>query len=379
MDQGAWMEVEEPEGLARVRATAARCGSLHESLRACFDGADASDQLELYGRTALARQLVVATPVEDDVSDPLDLTDRELCHGYGAEVDAAVRSSATVEDSADASFAGQCESDLNVSGFEEVPLRWKGCCASLFTERPFSYQSAEDMDPLAASLPVVVMRMVRSDLASSGVMFTQDPDSGHRGVIHISFSYGLGEPVVQGSVSADQSAIWKEALRRGDSAIVHRHLGAKDQAMAHSTQGGTRTERNDTSSGRRRQRSLSQGRIRELGRMAGAIEEHYGQPLDIEWAKNGRSQDLFIVQARPETVHSEAPPPRSSGTPFRRGWRPGWPSAPRSSSTVRPWGPASAPAASGAPRTTGRSSCANAPSVSGSPRVSDSRTSSSPR
>ncbi len=304
----AWLEAEEPEGMAKVRAAAVRGASLDDALRACFDGADASDQLDMYGRTALACTLVVATPVPADVTESLELGYRQLCEEYGAEVDVAVRSSATVEDSADASFAGQCESYLNVNGFDEVLLRWKECCASLFTERAVSYQLAKGMDPLAASLAVVVMKMVRSDLATSGVMFTLDPDSGHPGVIHVSSSYGLGELVVQGSVSPDQFTIWKEGLRRGYSAIVHRHLGAKDQAMVYSTQGGTRTESNDTSSARRRQWSLSREEISELGRMALAIEEHYGQPMDIEWAKDGRSQDLFIVQARPETVHSKARP-----------------------------------------------------------------------
>ena len=308
VERDAWLEVQEQEGVTHVRAAALRCASLDDALRACFEGANVEDQLEMYGRTALARDLIVRTPVPSDVAAALLGAYDTLCDEYGAEVDVAVRSSATVEDSADASFAGQCESFLNVHGHDEVVARWKECCASLFTERAVSYQLAKGMDPLDASLAVVVMKMVRSDLATSGVMFTLDPDSGHRGVVHISSSYGLGELVVQGSVSPDQFTIWKEGLERGYSAIVHRHLGAKDQAMVYSTQGGTSTESNDTSSARRRQWSLTKEEIRELASMALSIEAHYGRPMDIEWAKDGRSQDLFIVQARPETVHSKARP-----------------------------------------------------------------------
>ncbi len=218
----------------------------------------------------------------------------------------AVRSSATVEDSDVASFAGQCESYLNVHGIDDVLARWKQCCASLFTERAVSYQLQKGLDPLASALAVVVMKMVRSDLATSGVMFTLDPDSGHRGVIHVSSSYGLGELVVQGSVSPDHFTVWKEGLRRGYGAIVHRHIGAKDVQMVYAMQGGTATESINTSAARRRQWSLTREEIMELAKMALEIEAHYGQPMDIEWAKDGRSQDLFIVQARPETVHAQA-------------------------------------------------------------------------
>ena len=301
-----WLDVPEAEGLPRLRMEALRCTTLGEALTACFEGANADDHLEMHARTKLAREIVVATEVPKEVEDALHSGYAELCREYGAEVDVAVRSSATVEDSAEASFAGQCESYLNVHGNEAVVLQWKHCCASLFTERAVSYQVAKGLDPLEASLAVVVMKMVRSDLATSGVMFTLDPDSGHRGVIHISSSYGLGELVVQGSVSPDHFTVWKEGLERGYSAIVHRHLGAKDIHMVYASQGGTSTESLDTSSARRRQWSLTREEISALARMAVIIEEHYGQPMDIEWAKDGRSQDLFVVQARPETVHARA-------------------------------------------------------------------------
>ncbi len=306
----AWAGVTCAEGLEGVRGAAVRAGSLAKALRAAAEGANTDDHLEMHGRAALARALIVAAPVPAPVADALRRSYAELCEEYGPNVDVAVRSSATVEDSEVASFAGQCESYLNVHGEEQVVERWKHCCASLFTERAVSYQLSRGIDPLRSSVAVVVMKMVRSDLATSGVMFTLDPDSGHCGVIHISSSYGLGELVVQGSVSPDHFTVWKEGLRRGYSAIVGRHLGAKDIAMVYGGQGGTGTESIDVSHARRRAWSLTREEITELARMALAIEEHYGQPMDIEWAKDGRSQDIFIVQARPETVHATAEPAR---------------------------------------------------------------------
>ena len=301
----AWHGIDMPEGTAHLRAPLLRSKDLGAALEVCFGGADHTDQLEMHARTALARALVVAAVVPRDVEAAIVAGYARLCEEYGAEVDVAVRSSATVEDSADASFAGQCESYLNVHGAASVVQHWKRCCASLFTERAVSYQLGKSMNPLAASLAVVVMKMVRSDLATSGVMFTLDPDSGHQGVIHISSSYGLGELVVQGTVSPDHFTIWKEGLRRGKEAIVHRHLGAKDVAMVYGSQGGTLTESVDVTSARRRAWSLDREEVIELARAALAIEEHYGMPMDIEWAKDGRSRQLFVVQARPETVHSK--------------------------------------------------------------------------
>lgn len=301
----AWHGVEVPEGAEHLRSPVARTGSLGDALAACFEGADPSDQLEMHARTSYARELVCAAPVPADVERELIGGYSRLCDEYGTDVDVAVRSSATVEDSADASFAGQCESYLNVHGSDSVVEHWKRCCASLFTERAVSYQIAKDMDPLDAALAVVVMKMVRSDLATSGVMFTCDPDSGHQGVVHISSSYGLGELVVQGTVSPDHFTIWKEGLRRGKEAIAHRHLGAKDLKMVYGSQGGTLTESVDVSSARRRAWSLEREEVIELAKMALAIEDHYGRPMDIEWAKDGRSRQLFVVQARPETVHSK--------------------------------------------------------------------------
>ena len=305
VEAGTWDTIEGDDHIVAVQRAARRASTLRAALAALFDKAQTDDHLEMHARTALARSFVAAAPVPDEVRDAIERGYRELCLEYGPDVDVAVRSSATREDSTMASFAGQYESFLNITGFQALLTAWKGCAASAFTERAVGYQLSKDMDPLSGSLAVVVMKMVRSDLASSGVMFTIDPDSGNPNIIHISSTYGLGELVVQGSVSPDSVLLWKDALRKGRFPIVHRVLGAKDRKMVYSMQGGTATESVDTEASRRRQWSLRREEVVELGKMALLIEEHYGRPMDIEWAKDGYSGELFIVQARPETVHGE--------------------------------------------------------------------------
>jgi len=301
---GTWDDVECEDDLTRVCHRAAQASKLRDALHTVFDGAQTNDHLEMHARTAMARAFVVATPLPDAVRTALAEGYAQLCSEYGASVDVAVRSSATKEDSAEASFAGQYESFLNVSGVEAVVSSWKKCAASAFTERGVGYQLSRGMDPLEGAVAVVVMKMVRSDIATSGVMFSIDPDSGNQNVVYVSSAYGLGELVVQGSVSPDAFLVWKEGLARGKSAIVHRVLGAKDRKMVYSIQGGTATESVDVEASRRRQWSLTREEVLHLARMAIMIEEHYGRPMDIEWAKDGYTGDLFIVQARPETVHS---------------------------------------------------------------------------
>lgn len=307
--QGAWRRVSEEEAVPGLRDSVVEtAGTLRQALHRVFEDANTEDQLEMHARAALARAFVMETPVPELVREAITAGYARLCEQYGADTDVAVRSSATCEDSEEASFAGQCESYLNIHGNGAVLLHWSRCAASLFTERAVCYQLEKGLDPLDSALSVVIMKMVRSDLAASGVMFTLDPDSGHRGVIHISSAYGLGELVVQGSVSPDSFTIWKEGLRRNKKAIVHRQLGAKDKKMVYSMQGGTSTESVDVQASRRRQWSLSKEETLELGRAALVIEEHYGQPMDIEWAKDGRTWEIFIVQARPETVHVKQAP-----------------------------------------------------------------------
>jgi len=300
----AWESFEPGDGEAALLRRVLRAATLREALTALFRDADESEDLNVHHRASVARGLVLATPLPAALaSDVVDGYQR-LCEEYGREVDVAVRSSATREDSTVASFAGQYESFLNVRGDGPVLRAWHRCAASAFTERAVGYQIANGMDPLGGAVSVVVMKMVRSDIATSGVMFTLDPDSGNRNVVHVSSSYGLGELVVQGSVSPDSFLVWKEGVRQGRPALVHRRLGAKDKKLIYSMQGGTTTESVDVHASRRRQWSLTRDEALSLARMGLAIEEHYGRPMDIEWAKDGYSGDLFIVQARPETVHA---------------------------------------------------------------------------
>ncbi|NNF14749.1 MAG: phosphoenolpyruvate synthase [Gemmatimonadetes bacterium] len=291
-----------------------KAGSLREALTILFEDVADDDPVDLHARASLARGLVRATPVPNDVARSLRIAHTRLSDQYDGEVDLAVRSSATCEDSEMASFAGQYESYLNVRGAEGVIDAWRKCCASAFTERAIGYQLRRDMDPMECRLGVVVMKMVRSDIATSGVLFTLDPDSGNRNVIHITSAYGLGELVVQGSVSPDTYVVWKEGVRRGKPSVVQEQLGAKDRKLVYSLQGGTSTESVDVHASRQRQWSLTRDEALELARMALTIEEHYQRPVDVEWAKDGYSGELFIVQARPETVHANA----STETTFQR-------------------------------------------------------------
>jgi len=301
----AWAE--HTDEARRLEADVLQAPTLREALHAVFASGDPGDQVDLHARAKLARALICSMPVPVDVERSLRIAYNKLADQYVGDVDLAVRSSATSEDSEMASFAGQYESYLNVRGEEGVIDAWRKCCASAFTERAIGYQLERGMDPMECRLGVVVMKMVRSDIATSGVMFTLDPDSGNRNVIHITSAYGLGELVVQGNVSPDTFVVWKEGVRRGRPSVVHRQLGAKDQKLVYSTQGGTTTESVDVQSARQRQWSLSREEALELADMALTIEEHYRRPVDIEWAKDGYTGALYIVQARPETVHANAP------------------------------------------------------------------------
>ena len=303
---GTWDQVVETEGIEHIRSLAIIQPTLSDALKVCIEGSDRHASLDMHGRAELARALVLETPVPESVSDAVGHAYRVLCEQYGKGTDVAVRSSATTEDSEDASFAGQYESFLNIHGEKNVVLHWRKCVASQFTERAICYQLDRGMDPLASPLCVVIMKMVRSDLASSGVMFTIDPDSGHDGVVHIAASYGLGELIVQGTVSPDTYTVWKEGLLKDKFAVVHRHLGSKDQRMVYASDGVRATTIEEVPFSERRDWVLNHGECKRLADMALRIEQHYGMPMDIEWAKDGGDGSLYIVQARPETVHAKA-------------------------------------------------------------------------
>jgi pyruvate,water dikinase len=222
------------------------------------------------------------------------------------DVDVAARSSATAEDLPEASFAGQQETFLNVTGVDELLEACRKCYASLFTDRAISYREEKGFDHLKVALSVGVQKMVRADKGGSGVMFTLDTDTGFREVVVINAAWGLGENVVQGTVTPDEYIVFKPLLRKGEfQPIIGKTLGDKEKKMIYA-RGGSRTTRNIAASKKeRRTFVLSNDETLQLARWGCVIEDYYGKPMDIEWAKDGQSGTLFIVQARPETVQSQ--------------------------------------------------------------------------
>jgi pyruvate,water dikinase len=253
------------------------------------------------------RELFTGAEWPREVAEEMRSAYQELNQRLEAqEMDVAVRSSATAEDLPEASFAGQQETFLNVSGEEELLDACRRCYASLFTDRAISYREEHGFDHLQVALSVGVQKMVRADRAGAGVMFTLDTDSGFPDVVVINAAWGLGENVVQGTVTPDEYVVFKPLL--GDESkvpIVGKELGAKEKKMVYATGGSRTTKNTDTPARQRARYVLSDAEILRLARWAAAIEEHYGRPMDIEWAKDGEGGELFIVQARPETVQSQ--------------------------------------------------------------------------
>ena len=231
----------------------------------------------------------------------------ECYGGLGADVAVAVRSSATAEDLPDASFAGQQETFLNVQGGPAVIEAMKKVFASLFNDRAIAYRVHQGYDHSQVALSAGIQRMVRSDLGASGVMFTLDTDSGFRDAVFITASWGLGETVVQGAVNPDEFYLYKPALRAGRRAVLRRNLGAKAIKMVYGEPGAAERVRTvEVPAAERDRFCLTDGDLVELARQALVIEDHYGRPMDIEWGKDGTTGELFILQARPETVQSRA-------------------------------------------------------------------------
>lgn len=261
------------------------------------------------------RRLIRDGTFPRNVEDQVRSAYRELSSRYGgSEADVAVRSSATAEDLPEASFAGQQETFLNIAGEDDVLDACRRCYASLFTDRAISYREEQGFEHMKIALSVGVQKMVRSDLAGSGVMFTLDTDSGFRDVVLIDAAWGLGENVVQGSVNPDEYVVFKPLLANHDlTPVIDMSKGAKEKKLIY-TKGGSATTRDvDTSTRERKAFVLSKEEILVLARWGAAIEKHYNQPMDIEWAKDGTTGDLFIVQARPETVQA-----RKEAGQFRR-------------------------------------------------------------
>ncbi|AFY38568.1 phosphoenolpyruvate synthase [[Leptolyngbya] sp. PCC 7376] len=308
-----------------------KLAGLEEKLRSLFADLDIDDVANLQVRGRQARALILNTPFPQnlqeaiasaykkmcerygngsDVCDRFEGEDRKICEDHASDVDVAVRSSATAEDLPEASFAGQQETYLNVHGVKSVLDACHKCFASLFTDRAIAYRQHNGFDHFEVALSVGVQKMVRSDLATSGVMFSIDTESGFKDAAFITGAYGLGENVVQGAVNPDEFVVFKPTLKEGFKPILERRLGSKQIKMVYAD-GAKLTENVSVPAELRNKFCISDEDVLTLARWTTIIEDHYsavrGQytPMDIEWAKDGITGELFIVQARPETVQSQ--------------------------------------------------------------------------
>ncbi|MDU0315019.1 phosphoenolpyruvate synthase [Phycicoccus sp. M110.8] len=307
-----------PDGFATT-AEAYRRFLAHEGLvdtvNDLLGSLDVEDTRALAEVGARIREAVEQQPFPADLEDEIRTAYERLVGDHGDEVSFAVRSSATAEDLPDASFAGQQETFLNVRGIDSILLAIKRVFASLYNDRAIAYRVHSDFDHAAVALSAGVQRMVRSDIGSSGVMFTIDTESGFPDAVFVTSSYGLGEAVVQGAVNPDEFYVYKPALREGRPAILKRGLGAKAIKMVYTsdTEVGRTIEFVDVDEADRHRLSLTDEEVTELAKHALAIEEHYGRPMDIEWGKDGVDGLLYVLQARPETVKS-----RQTGSSLQR-------------------------------------------------------------
>lgn len=291
-----------------------RLNGLDRVIEHTLDGWVRDDVDDLARRTKAIRSAMLAGDLPPELKNDVSAAYQELSRGVNVDsVDVAVRSSATAEDLPEASFAGQQETFLMVHGEAAVFDAIRACFASLYTSRAVSYRSDMGIDPSDVALSASVQHMVRADLASSGVMFTLDTDSGFRDVVYVTSTWGLGENIVQGRVIPDAFYVHKPRLRDGFVPLVGRALGPKEMVMTYD-RANNRVVNAPTSEEDRRRFSVSDEDVLQLARWALIIEDHYTavhgrpMPMDIEWAKDGITGDLFIVQARPETVHSQAAP-----------------------------------------------------------------------
>jgi pyruvate,water dikinase len=266
---------------------------------------DVDDVDELTRGGKEIRGWIVDTALPADLEQAIRDAYIKLCKDAGAtDIAVAVRSSATAEDLPDASFAGQQETFLNVVGIDDVLHKVKEVFASLYNDRAIAYRVHQGFKHEDVFLSAGVQLMVRSDVGASGVLFTLDTESGFRDVVFVTGSYGLGEMVVQGAVNPDEFYVFKPTLREGKPAVLRRSLGAKQQRMVYSDQPGERVRIEETPVEDRHRFCIADADVEELSRQALVIEKHYGRPMDIEWAKDGHTGKLYIVQARPETVKS---------------------------------------------------------------------------
>ncbi|MBN1385660.1 phosphoenolpyruvate synthase [Candidatus Woesearchaeota archaeon] len=290
--------------------------NLRQKIKDTLKGLDTHDVKNIQVRGKKVRNLLEKATFPEDLKKDILAQYRNLCGAYNrdrSDIDVAVRSSATAEDLPDASFAGQQETYLNIHGDEAVLEACRKCFASLFTDRAISYREDKGFDHFSIGLSIGVQKMVRSDLASSGVMFSIDTESGFRDACFVTAAYGLGENVVQGAVNPDEYYVFKPTLRHGKRSIISKHIGSKKMRMIYTDKvqkDGKYTANIDVPEADQKRFVLSDDEILTLAHWAVAIEDHYSQkagkfkPMDMEWAKDGQTGKLFIVQARPETVAS---------------------------------------------------------------------------
>ena len=276
---------------------------IDKKIKEILSDLDTHDVHNLAERGQKIREIIKNAPIPPELEKDIRKHYQEMEKRYGENTDVAVRSSATAEDLPDASFAGQQETYLNVRGEEELIERTRECFASLFTNRAISYRTDKGFDHFSVYLSVGVQKMVRSDLASSGVMFSIDTESGFKDAVYITGAYGLGENVVQGAVNPDQFYVFKPTLKKGFKPIVEKKVGTKEQRMIYGDKG---TINEPVSEEDKKKYVIGDDEIIKLAKWAVIIEDHYKKPMDIEWAKDGNTGELFIVQARPETVHSQS-------------------------------------------------------------------------
>ncbi|HET7238628.1 MAG TPA: phosphoenolpyruvate synthase, partial [Terrimicrobiaceae bacterium] len=287
-----------------------REAGLDQSINEILSDLDTHDLENLRQRASQVRQAILAAELPEDLEAAI-IDAYVRLRGVGLHPpDVAVRSSATAEDLPDASFAGQQETYLNVQGHRALLHTCKQCFASLFTDRAISYRADKGFAHEKIALSVGVQRMVRSDLAASGVMFTLDTESGFRDVVLINAAYGLGENIVQGSVNPDEYYVFKPTLREGFRPILQKTLGSKEFRLIYDTGGGKMVKNVPVPPDERGRFAIGDEDILALAKSACLVEDHYSAkrgsrvPMDIEWAKDGKTGELFILQARPETVQS---------------------------------------------------------------------------
>ena len=279
---------------------------LDGKIQARLSGLDTEDTRALAASGKEIRQWIMDTPLPPALHQAIQAAWQEMTERHGEQVAVAVRSSATAEDLPDASFAGQQETFLNVRGFDQVIEKIHAVFASLYNDRAIAYRVHHGFDHHDVALSAGVQQMVQAGSGAAGVLFTLDTESGYRGVVFVTASYGLGEMVVQGAVNPDEFFLFKDSLDANRPALIRKTLGSKALRMVYDDQPGGGVITEDTPEADRQRFVLNDEEVTALGKMALTIERHYGRPMDIEWAKDGDTGELFILQARPETVKSRS-------------------------------------------------------------------------